>query len=209
MKSRRFASRILDSQIRESGQKPQDLAKALIEKMDQSLFEKVEIAGPGFINFKLKTEVLTAPSLSLRDISPKGGEKSGKILLEYFQPNIAKPLHIGHLRTAIIGDALKRMLVFTTGQKVESDTHMGDWGTQFGILTWAYKKMDGQKLLDAHPHDPIEAFNKLYVEANALMEKDPALREEAKQEFVKLEQGDKENRSIWKLKANSKNSQIT
>src|SRR3989344_721626 len=105
------AALVLSKQLKK---KSQDLAKALIEKMDQSLFEKVEIAGPGFINFKLKTEVLTAPSLSLRDISPKGGEKSGKILLEYFQPNIAKPLHIGHLRTAIIGDALKRMLVFTT-----------------------------------------------------------------------------------------------
>ncbi|MBI4049353.1 MAG: arginine--tRNA ligase [Candidatus Doudnabacteria bacterium] len=104
-------------------------------------------------------------------------------MLEYFQPNIAKPLHVGHMRTAIIGDCLKRMLLHL-GHHVESDTHMGDWGTQFGFLILAHKKFG-------------EVNEKRYAELNAEAEKDPSVREHAKQEFVKLEQGDKENRKIW------------
>ena len=146
--------------------KPQDVAKSLVEKMDKALFESVEIAGPGFINFK----------------APK--QDSTKILLEYFQPNIAKPLHVGHLRTAIIGDSLKRMLLYM-GYEVESDTHMGDWGTQFGFLILAYKKFG-------------KVDEKNYAELNAEAETDESIRDAAKQEFVKLEKGDAQNRQIWK-----------
>ncbi len=163
-------------------QKPLDVAKDLVEKIDKSMFEKVEVAGPGFINFRLRTEELLAPS-SVRSFdrtsSPARGEENQKILLEYFQPNIAKPLHMGHLRTAIIGDAIKRMLLFS-GHQVESDTHMGDWGTQFGYLILAQKKFG-------------EVNDKLYAQLNA----DESQKEAAKQEFVKLEQGDAENRKIW------------
>jgi len=160
-----------------SKQKPQDVAKNLIEKMDKAMFETVEIAGPGFINFRLKNnELLTQPSA----LNP---QRSEKILLEYFQPNIAKPLHIGHLETAVIGDAIKRMLLFV-GEKVESDTHMGDWGTQFGFLILAVKKFG-------------KVNEKIYAQLNQEAEKDPSIHESAKQEFVKLEQGDQENRKIW------------
>src|SRR3989344_3230690 len=157
--------------------KPQDVAKSLVEKMDKALFESVEIAGPGFINFKLKASEL----LNTNYKAPK--QDSTKILLEYFQPNIAKPLHVGHLRTAIIGDSLKRMLLYM-GYEVESDTHMGDWGTQFGFLILAYKKFG-------------KVDEKIYAELNAEAEQDESIREAAKQEFVKLEKGDAENRQIW------------
>ncbi len=154
--------------------KPLDLANKIVEKLDKSQFEKVEAAAPGFINFKLNTEQLLPPATY--DLKPK---TTGKILLEYFQPNIAKPLHMGLLRNVIIGDAIKRMLKFL-GYKVESDTHMGDWGTQFGFLILAKKKFG-------------EVNEKLYAELNA----DETQKEAAKQEFVNLEKGDKENRKIW------------
>jgi len=168
--------------------KPQDVAKALIEKMDKNLFESVEIAGPGFINFKLKVEELLSERRAV------SGERSGKILMEYFQPNIAKPMHIGLLRTSMIGDSLSRMFKFL-GYQVESDTHMGDWGTQFGFLILAYKKYGDVSVIEKNP---IDELNKLYVRINAEAETDETIRETAKQEFVKLEQGDIDNRKIWK-----------
>lgn len=162
---------------KEAKKKPLDLARDIVAKLDQTQFEKVEAVAPGFINFQLKTEQLLQPATF------KPQPKSEKILLEYFQPNIAKPLHIGHLRTAIIGDSIKRMLLFL-GHKVESDTHMGDWGTQFGFLILAKKKFG-------------EVNDKVYAQLNEEAEKDESVLNAAKQEFVKLEQGDKENRKIW------------
>ncbi len=156
---------------------PMDLANQLVEKLDKSQFEKVEVAAPGFINFTLKADELLKPQ-------PRPYNVKGKILLEYFQPNIAKPLHVGHLRTAIIGDAIKRMLLYS-GRSVESDTHMGDWGTQFGFLILAVKKFKDLEI------------NQAYVKLNKQAENDKVILEEAKQEFVKLEKGDKENRKIW------------
>ena len=157
---------------------PKQLADEIIEKLDKSMFEQVESAGAGFINFKLKTQELLQPTTY--NLQPKS---KNKILLEYFQPNIAKPLHVGHLRTAIIGDAIKRMLVYQ-GISVESDTHMGDWGTQFGFLILAYKRFG-------------EVNDKLYAQLNAEAEQDKSILEQAKQEFVELEQGNAENRKIW------------
>jgi arginyl-tRNA synthetase len=170
------------------GSKPQDVAQSLIEKMDKSMFESAEVAGPGFINFRLKNEVLAGPDGVL------SRKFDYKILLEYFQPNIAKPLHIGHLETAIIGDAIKRMLLFA-GEDVESDTHMGDWGTQFGLLILAYRKYGDPETV---AKDPITELNKLYVRINQEIEADKALYETAKQEFVKLENHDPENTKVWK-----------
>jgi arginyl-tRNA synthetase len=174
---------------KEAKVKPVDLAAQLVAKMDMSMFEKVDVAGVGFINFKLKTEVLVEQAAGSREQEGK----TEKILVEYFQPNVAKPLHLGHLETAIIGDSVSRMLKFL-GHQVESDTHMGDWGTQFGLLILAYKKY-GTPNIEA---DPIPELNKLYIRINEEVEKTPTLKEEAKQEFVKLEKGDSENLAIWK-----------
>ncbi|MBI3232221.1 MAG: arginine--tRNA ligase, partial [Candidatus Doudnabacteria bacterium] len=124
--------------------------------------------------------------------SQKGNNQ--KILVEYFQPNIAKPLHLGHLRTAIIGDCLFKLFRFT-GFAPESDTHLGDWGTQFGLLLHAFKKYGDLSVIEK---DPINELNKLYIKINADAENDAAVREAGKAEFVKLEQGDQENRELWK-----------
>ncbi|HYC79674.1 MAG TPA: arginine--tRNA ligase [Candidatus Binatia bacterium] len=169
------------------GMKPQELAGKIKEKIsDTTKFEKIEVAGPGFLNFTLDPIAIIEKMIAITSDEKKEGEK---ILLEYFQPNIAKPLHIGHMRTAVIGDAIKRMLKYT-GANVESDTHMGDWGTQFGFLILGVKQ---------HGSVPAEAdLNRIYVELNAKAENDLSVRETAKAEFVKLEQGDAENRKIWK-----------
>ncbi len=179
---------------------PAEFAKLLAEKLGaldhQKTFSKIESAG-GFINFWLAESYLAN---NLRKIQ-QSGENYGqsdlgageKILVEYFQPNIAKPLHLGHLRTAIIGDSIFRTLKFT-GFTVESDTHLGDWGTQFGLLILAYKKWGDDNLIAS---DPINELNKLYIKINAEMETDQSLREQGKLEFVKLEQGDTENLALW------------
>lgn len=156
------------------------------------LFETVEAVEPGFINFRLKNEILTG-SLQGSPPAPPYEEGSQKILVEYFQPNIAKPLHIGHMRTAIIGDSIKRMLKYV-GANVESDTHMGDWGTQFGLMILGYKKYGDPEVVKK---DPVNELNKLYIKINQEADKDDSVHEQGKQEFVKLEQGDKENRKLW------------
>jgi arginyl-tRNA synthetase len=174
---------------------PKVLAEKIIEKIDKSAFEKVEIAGPGFINFFPKAgELISELGTVLKKGIEKEEKKDEKVLVEYFQPNIAKPLHVGHLRTAIIGDSLKRIFL-ALGFKAESDTHIGDWGTQFGLLLLAYKKYGDDAQV---AKDPITELNKLYVRINEEIEKEPKLKDDGKQEFVKLEQGDEENRKIWK-----------
>lgn len=174
----------------------EELAKIVISLDHRQTFSKIEAAG-GFINFWLAENYLVNNlETILKAGADYGKEENGtgpKVLVEYFQPNIAKPLHLGHLRTAIIGDSLLRILQFA-GFNVESDTHLGDWGTQFGLLILAYKKWGDDKLI---LENPIDELNKLYVKINAEMESDESLRDQGKQEFVKLEQGDSENAQLW------------
>lgn len=179
---------------------PQEFAKLLAQKFtdldNSNTFSKIESAG-GFVNFWLSEEYLVNNLQTILDTTDTYGSSDfgaqTKTLVEYFQPNMAKPLHLGHLRTAIIGDSLFRILKFT-GFNVESDTHLGDWGTQFGLLLLAYKKWGKEAQV---AKDPIAELNKLYVKINTEIEDNDELREEGKQEFVKLEQGDTENRKLW------------
>lgn len=180
---------------------PKDLAEKIIREiqvLDKAQnFKSIEQAA-GFINITLSSKYLLenmAKVLELGDLygcSLKGAGK--KILVEYFQPNMAKPLHLGHLRTAIIGDAIFKILG-SQGYKVESDTHLGDWGTQFGLLILAFKKYGDMAVIEK---SPIVELNKLYVQINSEIETNPELREEGKAEFIKLEQGDAENKKLWK-----------
>ena len=151
----------------------------------------------GFINFKLsKTNLIKNMHAVLEHGQSYGSSLSGdgkKILVEYFQPNVAKPLHLGHISNAVVGDSLFRILK-SQGYNTESDTHLGDWGTQFGLLLLAYKKYGDLSVIEK---DPIEELNKLYIKINAEIESDPEIREQGKQEFVKLEQGDSENKKLW------------
>ena len=181
---------------------PKEVAEKIaaeIKKNDnKGVFEEISIAG-GFINFRISQAQLLKNTQIIIDQGDLFGcslvGKGEKILVEYFQPNVAKPLHLGHLRTAIIGDALFRIFA-SQGFKAESDTHLGDWGTQFGLLILGFKKYGEMKAVEK---DPITELNKLYVKINFEAEKNPEIHEAGKAEFLKLESGDAENRKLWKL----------
>ena len=179
---------------------PIGLAKDIITKLKeldtQKCFDEISEL-KGFINFKISKQFLFKNlNTFLKQKDDYGKSDFGKnktVLVEYFQNNVAKPPHVGHLRSAVIGDSILRIFKFL-GFNAISDTHIGDWGTQFGILIYAFKTMGNRELIQK---DPINELNKLYVAINAKIEKDPDLRDKGKAEFKKLEEGDKQNRELW------------
>jgi arginyl-tRNA synthetase len=182
-------------------QNPRALAQQLADALPSHLKSdfQVALAGPGFINFRITPPALLdwlrnyGSEAHLR--SGAAGERRGQTwIVDYSSPNTAKQMHVGHLRSAVIGEAICRLLAFS-GAKVIRDNHIGDWGTQFGKLIWAYRRH-----LDpaAFAIDPLEEFERLYKAGNAAAEADPAVLAEAQQELVKLQAGDPDNRAIWK-----------
>ena len=177
---------------------PRQLATDVVAKLDLSgVCEKVEIAGAGFLNFRLKNSVLAQALESAargehlffaRAAAPK------TVVIDFSSPNVAKPMHVGHIRSTGIGDALQRTLRLL-GHLVISDNHIGDWGTQFGKLLLGWKRILDRPGLD---RDAIAELERLYKIINAECEADPARLEAAKAELVKLQTGDAENNSIWK-----------
>jgi arginyl-tRNA synthetase len=157
------------------------------------------IAGPGFINFTLKPAAALAwlQAFSSRDALAAGAAAahSGETwVVDYSSPNTAKQMHVGHLRSAVIGEAICRLLAFT-GAKVIRDNHLGDWGTQFGKLIYGFKRWADPVALAS---EPIEELERLYkLGNNATPDGSPEL-EEARRELVKLQNGDPENVALWK-----------
>jgi arginyl-tRNA synthetase len=191
------AALILAKQLKLNPSEIASQAAAEFAKLDvKKVFEQAYEA-KGFINFKLSQQALLEnlhAALKQKDDFGKTGFGAGKtVVVEYFQNNVAKPPHVGHLRSAVVGDSLLRLMRFL-GYHALSDTHIGDWGTQFGILILGYKTSGDQALVEK---DPINELNKLYVEMSAKIEQQPELREQAKAEFAKLEKGDAENRKLW------------
>ncbi len=174
-------------------------AKEIVKKIENNpMFEKVEVAPPGFINFWIDKKELERLFLELIERGPKifqkKPEKKETIVIEYSSPNIAKPLGVHHLRSTIIGQALVNILRFI-GHKVVSLSFPGDWGTQFGFLIAAFKRWGNREKLR---RNPIPEMLDLYVRFSQAAKKDPKLIEEGREEFKKLEEGDRENRKIWK-----------
>jgi arginyl-tRNA synthetase len=177
---------------------PRQLATDVVAKLDVAdVCEKVEIAGAGFLNFRLKNSILTQTLEAAargehlffaNAASPK------TIVIDFSSPNVAKPMHVGHIRSTGIGDALQRTLRLL-GHRVISDNHIGDWGTQFGKLLLGWKEILDRPALE---RDAIAELERLYKIINAECEANPARLEEAKSELVKLQAGDAENISIWK-----------
>lgn len=159
------------------------------------------IAGPGFINLTARPAVLEnwIRAYGSRETLASGAASaSGKAgqswIVDYSSPNTAKQMHVGHLRSAVIGEAVCRLLSFS-GAKVTRDNHIGDWGTQFGKLIWAYRRQLDQA---AFAKEPLEEFERLYKVGNAAADADPAALEEARQELVKLQAGDADNLAVWR-----------
>jgi arginyl-tRNA synthetase len=180
---------------------PRATAEQLIAALPASVRDhyEVAIAGPGFINFTLKPATLLG---WLQQNGTTAHLKAGasalyhgqRYVVDFSSPNTAKQLHVGHIRSMVIGEAICRLLAFC-GAEVIRDNHIGDWGTQFGKLIWGYKHL---LKTDALARDPLEELERLYKAADAATKTDPAVLEAARAELVKLQRGDEENLALWR-----------
>ena len=188
------------------GQKPPDLAKEIIAALPPNdLIETPTVAGPGFINLRLKADFLAAAVCTVANDVKLGVEPAASpktFVIDLSSPNVAKPLHVGHLRSTIIGDALVRILRYL-GHTVEGDNHLGDWGLQFGILIHGYKNFRDDAAFQA---DPVRELARLYVQINKMFKKegdeedgptDDPVKKACQEETAKLHAGDPENNALW------------
>lgn len=178
------------------GKNPRVLAQEIIDKIDLSGIATAEIAGPGFLNFRVFPEAYSSLATRLLADERLGVPESGAgktVVIDFSAPNVAKPMHIGHIRSTIIGDSLARVARLL-GYKVIADNHIGDWGTQFGMILYGWKTLLDEAALEK---DPIAELVRVYRAINAAEKEDPELRERCKLELVKLQGGDAENLAIW------------
>ncbi|WP_314369314.1 arginine--tRNA ligase [uncultured Streptococcus sp.] len=176
---------------------PQAIAADIAEKIDASHFEKVVATGP-YVNFfldksKISDQVIKSVIEAGADYGQQDEGHGGNITIDLSSPNIAKPFSVGHLRSTVIGDALSNIFR-KMGYNTIKINHLGDWGKQFGLLMVAYKKWGSKEAVEANP---IDELLKLYVRINAEIENDPALDEEGRLWFKKLEDGDPEATELW------------
>ncbi len=197
------------------GRPPRDVAKEIVEHLDAAdLCQPPEIAGPGFINLRLRDEWLAEEvAQAVRDdrlgVSPAATPRT--YVIDYSAPNVAKPMHVGHIRSTVIGDALYRTLGFL-GHRVIGDNHLGDWGKQFGMIIYGYKNFLDPKRYQA---DPVAELARLYKLVNQIIdfqkkplsdepglasrsEEHPQLEQRVLAETVRLHEGDEENLRLWR-----------
>jgi len=182
---------------RRLGRSPRELAAEVAERADLGdLCRRVEVAGPGFLNLWVRPEALAAaisrmaadPRLGVAPLAPE------VVVVDYSAPNVAKEMHVGHLRSTIIGDCLVRLLDFG-GQKVVRQNHIGDWGTPFGMLI--------ERLVDLGIRDPsapsLADLGAFYREARAAFDTDPAFAERARRRVVALQAKEPETLALWQV----------
>jgi arginyl-tRNA synthetase len=177
---------------------PRQLATDVLAKLDvNDTCEKVEIAGAGFLNFRLKSSAVgeaLATAARGENLFFSKASQPGTIVIDFSSPNVAKPMHVGHIRSTILGDSLTRVLRLL-GHRVITDNHIGDWGTQFGMLLVGWKKHLDREALR---RDAVAEMERLYKFVSAACKENEAVLEEARQELVKLQRGDEENLGIWR-----------
>ena len=182
---------------------PREVAAAIVAALpDHPMVAEASVAGPGFINFRLAdpwlaSDVQARASDARLGVSTPGAGRS--VVIDYSSPNIAKRMHVGHLRSTLIGNALHRMLSFL-GYTVIADNHVGDWGTQFGklIVGWHGWRDDA-----AYEADPIAELQRIYQAFAERADGDASLLERARAETAKLQQGDAENLALWEQFVNA------
>jgi arginyl-tRNA synthetase len=178
-------------------QNPRALASQIVQRISfQDMGPEPEIAGPGFINFRLSGKFVgeRLRQVALDDrLGVALSANPQTIVIDFSSPNIAKPMHVGHIRSTILGDALARVSRFL-GHRVITDNHIGDWGTQFGKIVYGWKNLLGRAALSA---DPMGELVRIYREAEALSKSDAAVLSACREELVKLQQGDPANLGIW------------
>jgi arginyl-tRNA synthetase len=194
-----FASPAALAVARQTGSDPLEIAAQLKIKLEddlKDLIEEIQVEKPGFLNFWLKDQLLLEELGRItKETDRYGSSDLGKgetIIIDYSAPNIAKRFGIGHLRSTVIGQALYNLHNFS-GYKVVGDNHLGDWGTQFGVILHQVKS----KKLNVKDLN-VDRLEELYVEFHRETEKKPKLMEEAREWFLKLESGDREAREIWR-----------
>lgn len=177
---------------------PREIATKIVEKLDgQDLLEKVEIAGPGFINLRLRSDWLADQIRKTLLMDQPGNipvSNPKTYIIDYSSPNVAKPLHVGHIRSTVIGNALYRILRFR-GHHVIGDNHLGDWGTQFGMIIYGFRNELDE---DHWKKDPIQELGRLYKLVRKLSDEDPKVAQAVLNETSKLHHGDPENIKLWK-----------
>jgi arginyl-tRNA synthetase len=193
-----YQSNALMSLAKARKMNPRQLATSVLAKLEVAeICEPVEIAGAGFLNFRLKSSVLTealAAAARGEHLFFDRAAQPRTVVIDFSSPNVAKPMHVGHIRSTGIGDALQRTLRLL-GHDVKSDNHIGDWGTQFGKLLLGWKGILDRAALE---RDAIAELERLYKVINAECDANPDRLEAAKAELVKLQAGDPENTAIWK-----------
>lgn len=176
---------------------PRELGAAIAEKIDVAgIADPPTLAGAGFLNFRLTAEFLDATvTAHLADervgISPVAQPRT--IVIDFSSPNVAKPMHVGHIRSTILGDCLARVARFL-GHRVVTDNHIGDWGTQFGMLLYGWKTELNQAALDA---DPLGEMERIYKLVSAACKADPTTLDHVRHELVQLQAGEPSNLALW------------
>ncbi len=191
-----FQSNVALRLAKQQGRPPREVAADIVAQLDlDDLCEPLEIAGPGFINFRMRTDVLAAAATALLE-DPHGGINPvafpQRVVIDYSCPNVAKQMHVGHLRTTIIGDCFNRVLS-AIGHTVIPQNHIGDWGTQFGMLI--EEVLD--EGLDAGALTLAEA-DALYKRASSRFREDEEFATRARARVALFQGGDEESLAIWR-----------
>lgn len=177
-----------------SKKSPMEIAKELTKEIKlTSYFKKVQASGP-YLNFFVNKEKFSGVIIKNILVEKKHLKNNKKIVIDFSHPNIAKPFGIGHLRSTVIGYSLYKIFQYL-GYTPIGINHLGDWGTQFGKLIYAFKKWGKKSELKK---EPIKYLLKLYIKFHKQEEKNPKFSEHARKEFKKLEDGDKQNTKLWK-----------
>jgi len=182
---------------KERSENPKTLAAKILAQLDVGdLCDPPTVAGAGFINFTLRADAIARKAGEvLRDerLGVAAAKSTRRIVIDFGSPNVAKPMHVGHIRSTVLGDALARIAQFL-GHEVIRDNHMGDWGTQFGMVIYGWKNLLDRQALQ---RNPLAEIVRIYRETNERSTTDPQVREACREELVKLQAGDKENTDIW------------
>ena len=177
---------------------PREIARQVVTELEvRDVADAPEIEGAGFINFRLTADFIARGLVAIsRDqrLGVGAVQRAETIIIDFSSPNVAKPMHVGHIRSTILGDCLARVARFL-GHDVVTDNHVGDWGTQFGRVIYGWKHLLDEAALE---RNAITELVRLYREVTALEEADEAVRKAVREELVKLQGGDEENRAIWR-----------
>ncbi len=199
----------------ETDNNPRQIAESISEDLeDIDIIDSVEVAGPGYLNIHLDREMFGQRVEETLESTTMGvGQQDGSVLVEFSSPNVAKPMHVGHFRNNALGDSLQRILSFV-GYDVTSENYLGDWGTQYGKLIYAFKEYGS---MEAFKEEPMEHMFELYVTFHDEMEdsenaesssdranassssSDEEMEEKGRKWAAKIEDGDKEAAELWEI----------